>query len=76
MAGAGTEVVYGNDTSTFARTRFLSYDAFGRAGRIIPPDGASHDVLIDYVGVREIVRVRRPRSTRWSATIPTAACGP
>ncbi len=37
-------------------TQFLEYDAFGRPGRIRPPDGSTHDVTLAYQGVREIAR--------------------
>ncbi len=33
-------------------TEYRDYDPFGRARTIRPPDGASHDVTIDYVGDR------------------------
>ena len=35
------------------RTQFMDFDAFGRPRTIRPPDGADHDVLISYVGVRQ-----------------------
>ncbi|MFQ5529173.1 MAG: RHS repeat domain-containing protein [Gemmatimonadota bacterium] len=35
---------------------FSEYDAFGRPGRITPPDGAAHDVVLTYTGVSEVAR--------------------
>jgi hypothetical protein len=37
-------------------TKFLSYDPFGRAGTIRPPDGSAHDVTLTYHGVRQVDR--------------------
>ena len=36
------------------KTSFLDFDPFGRATRIRPPDGSSHDRLVTYEGVRRI----------------------
>ncbi len=38
------------------RTRYLAFDAFGRPGVIRPPQGASHDLLITYEGIRRTTR--------------------
>lgn len=38
------------------RTQFLEFDAFGRAQRIRPPEGASHDVLVGFQGIRRFTR--------------------
>lgn len=37
-------------------TSYLDYDAFGRAGRIRPPDGSAHDVVLAYQGQRQVSR--------------------
>ncbi len=37
-------------------TTFLSYDPFGRPTTIRPPDGAGHDVILAYHGVRQVDR--------------------
>ncbi len=34
------------------RTQFKQYDAFGRASRIVPPEGASYERFLAYTGVR------------------------
>jgi RHS repeat-associated protein len=38
------------------KTQFLSYDPFGRAATIRPPDGAAHDVTFTYFGTRVVER--------------------
>ncbi len=40
---------------TVHRTYF-DYDAFGRVTKIVPPDGATHDVRVTYVGDRRVKR--------------------
>ena len=37
-------------------THLLDYDPFGRPGRIRPPEGATHDVLLSYSGIRTVTR--------------------
>jgi RHS repeat-associated protein len=37
-------------------TRFMDYDAFGRARRVRPPDGGAHDMKLAYTGVRLVTR--------------------
>lgn len=37
-------------------TQYLDYDAFGRVGRIVPPEGASHEVRFSYFGNRRMTR--------------------
>jgi hypothetical protein len=37
-------------------TEYMEYDAFGRPGRIRPPDGAAHDVTMTYFGDRVVQR--------------------
>ncbi len=37
-------------------TDYQSYDQFGRAGTIVPPDGAAHAVSLAYTGVRLVDR--------------------
>ncbi len=48
------------------KTEYLEYDPFGRARRIRPPDGASHDLTFDYDGVRLLAR-STPIGTTWDA---------
>jgi RHS repeat-associated protein len=38
-------------------TQYLAYDPFGRPGRIRPPEGSGHDVLLYYSGVRKVDRL-------------------
>ena len=40
----------------FPHTRNLDYDPFGRVGRVIPPDGGTHDVEFAYLGERQVKR--------------------
>ncbi|MBZ0115312.1 MAG: hypothetical protein K8J08_22855, partial [Thermoanaerobaculia bacterium] len=37
-------------------TQFMEHDAFGRPGRIRPPEGSAHDVLLSYSGIRQVTR--------------------
>ncbi len=37
-------------------TEYQDFDAFGRAGKITPPDGAAHAVELDYEGVERLTR--------------------
>ena len=47
---------WGPDTTPSNWTYFLNFDAFGRATKIRPPDGSSHDVNLTYTGVRKLDR--------------------
>ncbi len=49
------------------QTVFKEFDAFGRAGKIIPPDGSGHQILLWHTGDR---RVRRD----YKVCISTAGC--
>jgi hypothetical protein len=44
---------------TGPKTTYAAYDPFGRAGRIVPPDGAAHEILLTYRGVRQVDRTVR-----------------
>ncbi|MGH7339045.1 MAG: hypothetical protein ACREKH_01005, partial [Candidatus Rokuibacteriota bacterium] len=46
----------GNHT---AFTKYRDFDPFGRPGRIEPPDGAAHQIDLDYTGAREVKRTVR-----------------
>ena len=37
-------------------TQYLEYDPFGRPGRIRPPEGSHHDVVLEYEGIRKTTR--------------------
>lgn len=37
-------------------TQYLEHDPFGRPGRIRPPEGSQHDVLLAYTGARQVTR--------------------
>lgn len=41
--------------SSSLKTEFLELDAFGRPGRIRPPDGSSHDITLAYLGDRKTI---------------------
>ncbi|HEX4954100.1 MAG TPA: RHS repeat-associated core domain-containing protein [Thermoanaerobaculia bacterium] len=44
------------DSAPLQWTYFQDYDAFGRPGRILPPDGAGHDVELTYAGAQKAFR--------------------
>jgi|CXWL01.1.fsa_nt_gi RHS repeat-associated protein len=48
-------------------TQYLNLDPFGRATTIRPPDGASHDVTMTYLGAREVQR-NSPIATTWNGS--------
>ena len=52
------------------RTQLYDYDAFGRPGRIRPPEGSVHDVFLYYQGVRETTR-STPLQTVLGGTVET-----
>jgi RHS repeat-associated protein len=65
----------GNVTSktewgTTASTSYLTYDPFGRPATIRPPDGAAHDVILTYNGVRQVVRKVKV-GTGWNGSAVT-----
>ncbi|GMU66392.1 MAG: hypothetical protein AMXMBFR36_26660 [Acidobacteriota bacterium] len=37
-------------------TEYYGFDPFGRPGRIVPPDGAAHEINLEYFGVSRIQR--------------------
>lgn len=43
--------------------QYLGHDVFGRPSTIRPPDGSTHDVLLDYDGVRRVVRQTKVGTT-------------
>jgi RHS repeat-associated protein len=55
---------------TGTTTSYQLYDAFGRPGRIRPPDGNAHDVLFSYLGDREMTR-RVSIGTAWTGSAVT-----
>ena len=44
------------DGATRTWTSFLDYDPFGRPGTITPPDGADHNIVLTYIGARQVKR--------------------
>ena len=53
------------------KTSFLSYDPFGRATTIRPPDGAAHDVTLVYHGVRQVDRTAKVAVAQGTETAAT-----
>jgi len=52
-------------------TQFLEHDAFGRPGRVRPPEGAAHDVLLSYSGIRLVTRSAPVQTTLNGAEVYT-----
>jgi RHS repeat-associated protein len=42
--------------SVTRKTQFLDFDSFGRPSRIIPADGAAHEIRLSYGGIRSMTR--------------------
>ncbi len=53
------------------RTQYLDYDPFGRAATIRPPEGSTHDVLVDYTGNRLASTRRKVAGTSGESYVST-----
>lgn len=61
---------YVSERDSGSGTSFMNLDAFGRPRTIRPPDGSSHDINLNYQGVRQVSRTAKVATgtTETSAT--------
>ena len=57
--------------NTSLKTQFLSFDPFGRATIVRPPDGSNHDLRFTFKGVREVTSEAKIQLAGAESYVPT-----